>query len=94
MQGETLIGCGGRKAGRTSSVQILISDDTLATLIVPSTPTILKSNRSCVLTVLFGILLLASNYADKEGVKLTINDGNETTGHENDLFGLKEIKIL
>ena len=43
-----------------------------------------------------GVLYLSiiKYYADKEGVKLNINDGNETTRNENDLFGLKEIKIL
>ena len=33
-------------------------------------------------------------YADKQGIKLNIDGNNETLGIEDDLFGLKEIKIF
>ena len=39
-------------------------------------------------------LNLIKYYANKEGVKISINDSNETMGNEDDLFGLTKIKIL
>ena len=39
-------------------------------------------------------LSLIKYYADKEGVKISIYDNNDSMGNEDDLFGLKEIKIF
>ena len=33
-------------------------------------------------------------YADNQGIKLNIDDKNENTGNEDDLFGFKIIKII
>jgi len=38
-------------------------------------------------------LSIIKYYADKQGIKININDNNETVGTENDLFGQKEIKV-
>ena len=37
---------------------------------------------------------LINYYADKQNIKINIDNNNETTEMENDLFGLKEIKIF
>ena len=39
-------------------------------------------------------LSLIKYYADKGGIKVSIDESESTIGGENDLFGLKEIKIL
>ncbi len=39
-------------------------------------------------------LSLIKYYADKNDIKVSIGDNDETMGNEDDLFGLKEIKIL
>ena len=39
-------------------------------------------------------LSIIKYYADKQGIKVNLDDNNETMGSENDLFGQKEIKIL
>ena len=39
-------------------------------------------------------LSLIKYYADKEGVRLSIDDSSESIGNEDDLFGRTEIKIL
>ena len=39
-------------------------------------------------------LSIIKYYADKQRIKINIDDNNETVGTENDLFGQKEIKIL
>ena len=39
-------------------------------------------------------LSLIKYYSDKKGAKIVIDDSNESMGIEDDLFGLKEIKIL
>ena len=71
-----------------SKNQILLIEN----FFLPNEETILINQVNEELGVLY--LSIIKYYADKEGVKLNINDGNETTGNENDLFGLKEIKIL
>ena len=38
-------------------------------------------------------LSIIKYYADEQGVKINIDDKNENAGNENDLFGLKKIKI-
>ena len=39
-------------------------------------------------------LSIIKYYADEQGVKINIDDKNENAGNEDDLFGLKEIKII
>ena len=39
-------------------------------------------------------LSIIKYYSDKKGTKIVIDDSNESMGIEDDLFGLKEIKIL
>ena len=39
-------------------------------------------------------LSIIKYYADKQGIKIKVDDNNETIGSEDDLFGQKEIKIL
>ena len=39
-------------------------------------------------------LSIIKYYADKQGIKLNVDDNNETIGAEDDLFGQKEIKVF
>ena len=39
-------------------------------------------------------LSIIKYYADKQGIKINVDDNNETQGAEDDLFGQKEIKIF
>ena len=39
-------------------------------------------------------LSIIKYYADKKGIKIIVDDNNDTIGAENDLFGQKEIKIF
>ena len=39
-------------------------------------------------------LSIIKYYADKQGIKIYVDDNNETMGSEDDLFGQNEIKIL
>ena len=39
-------------------------------------------------------LSIIKYYADKKGIKIIVDDNNETISAENDLFGQKEIKIF
>ena len=39
-------------------------------------------------------LSIIKYYADKQGIKINVDDNNETKGAEDDLFGQKEIKIF
>ena len=39
-------------------------------------------------------LSIIKYYADKQGIKINVDDNNETKGAEDDLFGQKEIKTI
>ena len=60
--------------------------------IISNEDTIVINQVSDELGVLY--LGLVKYYADKHSIKINIDNNNEPTGAENDLFGLKEIKIF
>ena len=67
--------------------QILIIEKFL----ISSEETLLINQVSDELSIFY--LSIIKYYADKQGIKINIDDNYEATGSEDDLFGQKEIKI-